>query len=80
MAKRRAPTPVHYTIEVRCQIYKKKQRKVMDIVVGDIARHVYATAILRAGIMPDIALFSDDFYLGRTDLLKDLPIGKRGDA
>ncbi|HEV2659402.1 MAG TPA: hypothetical protein VGU68_02310 [Ktedonobacteraceae bacterium] len=63
---------VHYNIELRCVFAKKRQRKEMERVAKVTARHLYTQAVLLAeiGTAPDIALFSDAFWLGRKDLMK----------
>lgn len=64
-----------FTIELRVDYADNEKNEAMRTAVAAAGRHVYATAeLLSDGVKPQIAIYSDDFYVGREqiELLHDV--------
>ena len=58
-----------FTIELRVDYADDGKNEVMRKALQAAARHVYATAqLLKDGVAPQIAVFSDDFFSGHSEI------------
>jgi hypothetical protein len=58
-----------FTIELRVDYADNGKNEAMRKALQAAARHVYATAcLLKDGVMPQIAIFSDDFFQGHEEI------------
>lgn len=60
---------VQWTIEVRADFSDKEKNDVITRIVKSAAKHLHANcALLADGQRPQIAVFSDDFFIGREEI------------
>ena len=58
-----------FTIELRVDYADNEKNGVMKTAIAQCARHAYATAcLLSDGQEPTVAVFSEDFFVGKEDI------------
>ena len=58
-----------FTIELRVDYADEAKNAIMNTAMAQAARHVLATAtLLKDGQDPTVAVFSEDFFIGKEDI------------